>query len=323
MKIGYCNSLGQYSYKLNADGIQKALKKMQVDHIIFTHTEIDSQKLKDFNPDFIICSTPLSHYTYLLKKKNWFTIGMDLEGVYDLKRLVYTDMHNFNLLATVDSAAKRYIEENIENHPPICHIPLGFDPDLYKPIIDKNYESSIILVGVLFDSRVKILDFLYPLKSKGYNIVVIGSWLQRIRRRDHLTKVLDIVSPEEMIKYYSNSKIILVGNRDYQPNNFTLSSSKPYYPQTCGRVYQETAVNFTMVNDDRPEIFESFERDKEIVTFSLTDGGKELRDKVKYYLDNEVERLKIKNAAMSRTLRENTWECRLFKLIDFVKANKS
>jgi len=321
MRICYFDTNGSYSYKINSDGIKKALKQMQIDHIIVDRSEIDHPKLKQFNPDFVLTSSPCDHMSYLLKNKGFYSVAYDLEGCYDLDRLIKTDSPNFDLIATVDKSAKVYLEQNTK-HKNVLHLPLGFNPELYRPIIDNNYQSDILISGVLFDSRVKIIDFLYPLKNKGYDIVVVGSWLNRIRRRDHLSKVIDVVSPEEYIKYCSNTRIILLGNRDFYPNNSTINTDNPVYASTPGRFYQESATNFSMIDDSRPEIYDSFEKNKEIITFSLTDGGKELRDKINYYLTHEVERLTIKNAAMSKTLRTNTWVHRLSKLIEFVKEHK-
>ena len=72
-----------------------------------------------------------------------------------------------------------------------------------------------------------------------------------------------------------------------------------------------------MIDNTRPEIFDYFEDEKEIVTFD-PENSKDLREKILYYLENEKEREAIAHNGYVRTMKENTWKNRMLKLFTFI-----
>jgi spore maturation protein CgeB len=197
----------------------------------------------------------------------------------------------------------------------IYHMPLGFSPSVYKfEDVPEQMKSDVCLAGVLFDRRRQVLEDLLPLKDQvKLRVITARDWVNRIIHKNAIQFLhSDVVSPEDLNKYYCGAKIILCVNRDYTPANpLGVNSSTP------GRVFQETACRrMVMIDDTRPEINDYFIDGKEIVLFH---DAQDLRDKVLYYLSHDEEREAIAHNGYVRTMKENTWKVRIQGLLKFVK----
>jgi spore maturation protein CgeB len=169
----------------------------------------------------------------------------------------------------------------------------------------------------MFNRRRDILEMLYPLKNIiKLRVVCPKDWQGKIIHKDGITYLHDTLDPEEMGKYLAGAKINLCINRNYEPSNDTKIAST-----TPGRVFQETACRrMVIVDRSRPELFDYFEDGKEIITFD-ENNQQELTDKIMYYLTHEQEREAIAHNGYTRTMAENTWYCRIKKLLEICSKN--
>jgi spore maturation protein CgeB len=325
MKIVLLNTNGTYSHLLTYVGIKEALYQLKQDDADLDFIEVnisaqDSGVIEKYSPDWILVVSPLAaglrvHKRYRKKK----VICYDTESVYEqlgIDTLPYCD-----IMATVDKYGAQHYNDIVKKKGLDCkiyHMPLGFSPNTYKfQNVSEEFKSDICMAGVLFNRRRKVLEDLYPLRDKiKLRLITAKDWVNRIIHKDAIQFLHgDVVSPEEMVKYYCGAKIILCVNRDYSPANPTGNNSS-----TPGRVFQETACRrMVMLDNTRPEVNDYFVDGKEIVLFD-SENPDDLREKVLYYLEHEIEREAIAHNGYVRTMKENTWKVRIKNLLDFAKS---
>ena len=312
---------GVYSHKLTYDGIKQALEQIKQEDINFDFIEVniceqDGPKIDNYKPDWVLVVSPLAAGFRIHLKRNKKVICFDTEGIYE--KLAIDSLPYCHIMATVDKFGAEHYKQIVKEKRINCkiyHMPLGFSPDLFKfQNVGEEYKSDVCIIGVLFDRRRKVVEDLYPLKDKiRVRVITAKDWWNRLLHKDGILLHKDIVTPEEMVKYYCGAKIILCVNRDYSPGNpLGIKSSTP------GRVFQEAACRrMVMLDNSRPEINDYFVDKKEIVLFDSSDNGDDLRQKVMYYLEHEEEREAIAHNGCVRTMNENTWKHRIQGLLKF------
>ena len=313
LKIVYFDTDGAYSHKTIKEGIVDALSQMtRVELLHLKYAEMDSGQLEMFKPDWIITSTPLSHYTYLLKQRGYKIVGYDTEGCYEADNSL-RNAHHFDVYATVD---KSLVIHSLKNgmHPRPYHMPLGFSPKVFKKLdhVEDHYKSDILICGVMFDSRRDALFKMKELKDRKIVVICPKNWQSKIIMDGYFT-LLDTVTPEEYSKYINGTKIVLCPNRDYYPSGIEgLLASTP------GRSFHEngsTDSSVVFMDDSRLEIYDYFERD-EIVLYK--EDRSNLIEKINYYLDNKEERLKVANKGFIRSHLQHTFRHRIENLITYL-----
>ena len=321
MKVVLLNTNGTYSHKLCYDGIYEAFQQMkdagELEFIEVNICKQDSGEIEKYKPNWIFVCSPLAAGLRVHKKvRHNKIICYDTESVYEnlgQDTLTYSDV-----MATVDKFGADHYNSIIKQKGLDCrvhHMPLGFSSNLFRFMnVSEEYKSDICMIGVLFDRRRKILEHLVPIKDKiKLRVITPKDWVNRVIHKDAVTFLQgDVVSPEEMVKYYCGAKIILCVNRDYSPaNQLGFKSTTP------GRVFQEAACRrMVMIDNSRPEIGEYFVDGREIITFDH-ENGEDLRAKVSYYLEHEEEREAVAHNGYVRTMAENTWRHRITKLLQF------
>ncbi len=109
----------------------------------------------------------------------------------------------------------------------------------------------------------------------------------------------------EMYKILSRSKIVI---------NRHISTSEDYANNM--RLYESTGMGSTLITDDKTNLGELFEINKEVVSYT---NSQDLIAKIRYYLSHENERKEIALAGQKRTLKEHTYPQRMKELVHLVK----
>jgi spore maturation protein CgeB len=323
MKIAFLQTNGVYSHKLVSDGIIEALNQIKKEDNTFDFIEHNICKQDDgtivaYKPDWVFVSAPLAAgFRTWQKYRNQKCVIYDTEGLYE-PALMRDSMRYATIAMTVDKRGCQYFNEwAVQNNVKckVYHLPLGFSPNIYHfQTVEEKYKSDILIAGVMFNRRRDVLEMLEPIKNL-YKIKVIcpKDWLGKIIHKNGI-EILDTQSPEEMGKYMSGAKINLCVNRDYEPSNDTKIEST-----TPGRVFQETACRrMVMIDNTRPEVFDYFKDNEQIVSYRIDDNGEELRNKITYYLEHEHEREAIAHNGHERTMKENQWYHRIKKVLDIL-----
>jgi len=320
MNILYVDTEGSYSYKTINDSIKRYLPKIDgVNFKTANHKKTELRHIAPFLPTWCPASTPLNNHSYVIKDhRQWLSVGWDLEGIYEWKRLRKTDSPHFDIVASVDPVAVQLLNEMGKKS---FYLPLGFDPGIYKyQEVGEKYQSDVLIAGVMYKNRARWVKALKPI-SKEVNIRTINCkhWEANIFDCKPWVKNYhnDKVSTEELVKYCSGAKIIIIGHRDFESGNDQQSMG--IHSRAIGRIFQETACKTMVLSDDtRPNLKDHFVCGKEVEVFHDED---ELREKILYYLKNESEREQIALKGYIRTMRENTYLERMKTLCNYMKGH--
>lgn len=327
MKIVFLQSNGVYSHKLVSDGIMEALQQIKREDSTFDFIEHNICKQDDgtipaYKPDWVFVSAPLAAgFRVWQAYRNQKCVIYDTEGLYE-PDLTRCSMCYSTVAMTVDKRGCQYFNEWAQQNNVNCkvyHMPLGFSPKIYHfQDVEDKYKSDVCICGVMFNRRRDVLEMLDSIKGLvKIKVICPKDWQGKIIHKDGI-EIIDTQSPEEMGKYISGAKINLVINRNYEPSNDTgLESTTP------GRVFQETACRrLTMIDNTRPEVFDYFKDNNEIVSFPVDDNGVYLREKILYYLAHGEEREAIAHNGYVRTMKENQWYHRMKYMLEILKQIK-
>jgi spore maturation protein CgeB len=189
------------------------------------------------------------------------------------------------------------------------YLPLAAAMDIHKkadPSGDelKIYRSDISFVGAGYYNRRRffegLLDFDFKIWGNEWDLnSPLGRCIQRSGER---------VDTEDIVKIFSASKI-----------NVNLHSStyhegvNPYGDFVNPRTFEIAVCEGFQLVDFRSEMMELFRVGEEIVCF---EDLKDLRYKIRYYLNNPDERKAIAGKAMERVRKEHTYELRMEEMLD-------
>lgn len=227
-----------------------------------------------------------------IKTANWFQ-----ENTY--QRVYYNwfldNYKNYDYIFTNDT---RLFEDFFnKSATKFYNIPTAVDPDYYKfKSLSKGeiikYSCDVCFVGAFDDKRERILGKIK--KIKGINLKIFGwkGWKKSVLASLYYGP-LDV---EQMAKLYSCSKICL--NMHVEPISNCVNL----------KTFEIPAAGGFQISDYRKDIDGLFEKGKEIEIFKNED---ELRNKIKFYLNNKDLRKSIALAGQRKVLQEHTLEKRV------------
>ena len=240
-------------------------------------------------------------------EKQQKVIYYDVEGLYE--PLPKTAP---NIVFTVEENAVETFE-NVFGCP-VFHLPLGFDPEIYKAR-DILQITDVAFCGTLFDPRPEVLSWLAPL-SEEFSIKVITptSWASRLKDLGKIEVIQDRewVPIAEVVEVLLSSKIILCVNRASK-NKHDGSANK-----TIGRGFGEAALRRCVFIDDSRDVSSYFVPGTEVITFSLEEGGEDLRSLIRYYLLNPIARNCVADRGFERSHKEHTWDNRVSTILEIL-----
>ncbi len=168
------------------------------------------------------------------------------------------------------------------------------------------------------------------IKNKKYDISFIGTHNNSIypNREKYLTAISDLglhiwgsdgwahtpleqcfhgrAHENERFEIYANSKIVIDVNWEAWPAEGL--SNRPFEVTGCGALFMTDRV--------RADITRAYVEDKEVVLFK---DERELREKVRYYLEHDDERENIALAGYQKTLARHTYDDRVRQIFDTIQ----
>jgi len=186
----------------------------------------------------------------------------------------------------------------------VYYLPFGCDPDLHGSVslsereLEK-YSCDICFIGAYYPEREEALSRLTDLDLK--------IWGYRNWANTKLGKFYQgtISNGEEMVKVYNACRIAL--NIHYH-----LTGDGANY-----RTFEIIGCGAFQVVDDRQDVANLFEVGREIVTYRYK-NLRDLEQKVRYYLNNDQERIAIAKKGQERAHRDHTLQQRMNKLVQVV-----
>ena len=191
-------------------------------------------------------------------------------------------------------------------------LPFACDPDHHFPIKATGHErdslsKDVAFVGSYYPSRAKILEALqavdcdFGIWGSGWDTVASSSPLKKHIRKTH-------TRPEEWIKIYSNSKIVLV-------THYSESKEIPVY-QVSPKVYEALACRALVFSDKQRDMAPLFRDGEHLVLFR---DVKELQEKIRYFLAHDGERERIARKGYQEVIEKHTYAHRMKKLSDCLR----
>lgn len=170
------------------------------------------------------------------------------------------------------------------------------NPRIYYPReTAKRYD--VTFVGQAYLGRPQVVE---ELLARGIDVRVWGSGWDRVPA---LASVAGPPLPtEEMIETFRASRIVLG-----MAWCSVTTDAGTIIPQIKGRTFEYPACGAFQITFEDRRLQHYFDMEKEIATFR---DGKDLAEKIGYYLDHEREREEIARASHERVLREHTWKHR-------------
>jgi spore maturation protein CgeB len=256
----------------------------------------------DFGPDLILFPGDQPHPRVIRKLRlectakivQWFP-----DAISNLDRQ-YILASDYDVIFFKDEYIAEFVHEKLGKN--ACFLPQACNPIWHRrtvltPADRQKYGCDITVAGNLYWYRALMLEpFVdYDLKIWGESV---PRWLESQIIRMHQNSY---VAEHEKAKAYSAARIVL---------------NSMHYAELLGsnlRLFEAAGCGAFQIVDWRPNLHKFFEPDKEIVTFRTR---QELKEKVDYYLHNDVERQSIADCGYERAHREHTYEHRLKHLID-------
>ena len=196
----------------------------------------------------------------------------------------------------------------------VRYLPLGCDIDIHRPLRvsleeKKEFGSQVSFVGAGYNNRRHVFSKFSDLDFKIWgtewpNVAPFDKIVQRQGSR---------ISVDDYIKIFSSSEI-----------NLNLHSSQerdgvdPSGDFVNPRVFELAACGAFQLSDNRTLLPELFTIGSEIITFS---DEREIRDLIKYYLENPEERQTICQRARERALKDHTYASRLKEMLNQIYAD--
>lgn len=175
------------------------------------------------------------------------------------------------------------------------------DPEIHRKVSltkeeKSEYECDVCFVGTLTEGRQKILRHLL---NNNYSFEIWGDIPVGIKLNDELKPYYNgLAFGEKMVKVFNAAKIVL----NFQPNDMSYGGNlRTFEIPGCGafQLADKVDPDFLIVGQE----FVSFK--------NISD----LKNKIRYYLQNQSKRLKIVQTGFKRVHRDHTYEKHFRKLL--------
>jgi spore maturation protein CgeB len=269
--------------------------------------------VKKWRPDlvFVLQGTTLSSETiqtisksYHTPTVNWF---IDYPNEFQTSLKIAKAYDYF----FVSSTGAKELHRRLGNHH-VQYLPFACDEAIHKPVEVSdsdimNLGNDVVFVGSHYPEREdlfnNIKEFDLGLWGARWNLLSKDSPLKKFYRGDQ-------IDPKIWVKIYRCSKIILNINMGYGIKNIdnnTMANTRLFEALGCG-VLQAV--------DKKDDILELFEDGKHLVVFENLD---ELKEKLRYFLDNPDKRSQIADEGRIEALRKHTYTLRMKEMFEMMK----
>jgi len=256
--------------------------------------------VEKFKPDIFLTIFGFEHRKAILEKlrtKGIITICWWLNDPFQfersLKQASYYDYYFTNSKGSVNEYKKYEIKQ-------VFYLPPGCFPEIHKKFNISNKQIDICFAGDWHPIREKVIESLID----EFSVAICGPWKKKLNKNSPLLKHIiknGFFSPQEMVKIFNISKIVLNIHTWFGKWEFGLNP----------RVFEANACGAFQICDWKQEIPMHYEVDKEIVIYKSV---KELKEKIKYFINRPYEREDIAFKAYLKSLKEHTYKIRLEKM---------
>lgn len=337
MKLLYASVMYDYNDKSRGMGLDyytmyPALQNMEgVTTALFDLSDFGDPELKkknneelikvieEENPDImfhIAFTDQLSKETlkHIKEKTRTTTINWFCDDWWRFDSFTKDMCRHFDYSITVDKdSVKKY--HNIGYKNVILSQWATYPPRYPKLDLPPGYDVSFVgqphgnrreTIKKIKDAGISVAAFGYGWKETGWR----KRWNRKFKNLPFLQLNKGKISHDEMIAVFNRSRINL---------NLSASSDENAADQMKARNFEVPSCGGFLLTGRVPHLEDYFDVGKEIVCY---DSEEDMIDKIKYYLSNEDERMRIAEAGYRRTLRDHTYEKRFRDVFSKVKTKK-
>lgn len=184
---------------------------------------------------------------------------------------------------------------------PAHYLPEACNPSWHRPEGQACSNPSIVVVGNMYPSRVRLLEML---AQRGLPLQLFGSgfprWLATDLRRFHTGRH---VTRNEKARVFREAGLVL---NNVHPAEFEGVN--------C-RLFEATGCGGAVLTEHRAELSRMFDTDREVLSFSAFD---DLVEKAEFLLRDPQRAMMLGDAASRRAHEEHTYERRLQQMLEIV-----
>ncbi|MFC1495459.1 DUF3880 domain-containing protein, partial [Thermodesulfobacteriota bacterium] len=154
-------------------------------------------------------------------------------------------------------------------------LPFACDPEYHYPVKEdgrnpSSFRKDVVFVGSNYTNRNKIFE---SLDLKSFDFGIWGSGWDRVSKNSPLKRFIQKThtEPEEWVKIYSNSKIIIVAH-------YPSTEEMPVY-QASPKIYEAMACGGFVMCDNQQDVKTLFKEKEHLVIFQDIN---DLNEKIKY-----------------------------------------
>lgn len=189
----------------------------------------------------------------------------------------------------------------------VFYLPVGCYPPLHRKLVDSNSKYDICFAGDWHPIREEILSML----AMYFKVSIFGPWKKKLHREAPLMRNIiknGFFSPEEMVKIFNRSKIVLNIHTWFGKWNYGINP----------RLFEANGCGAFQICDYKDEIPKLYEPEKEIVLYKSIE---ELKEKLSFFLTREKERNDIAEKGFLKTINHYTYEHRLKEMFLIAKIS--
>ena len=167
------------------------------------------------------------------------------------------------------------------------------------------YDSDVCFIGSYYPNRARLFEQL-----TGLRLLIRGPGWGRLSPQSPLTAMARDrqVPPSEWRRIYAASKIVLAVH--YQDDRSPCHQASP-------RVFEVMACGAFLLSDGQRDVATLFRDGEHLVLFN---DGRDLRQKIDYYLSHPGERARIAEQGRRETLKHHTYLHRMEHVLAAVRA---
>ena len=173
------------------------------------------------------------------------------------------------------------------------------DPDVFYPKFNSEYSEDILFVG---KTRKVFREIIKDISETSHDFSVYGEGWEEYIDKKYIKG--DFIPNEILNQYYSSCKILL--------NDHWADMRDMDFPSN--RLFDALACGALVISDEIASANDVFENN--IITYK---DSKDLDKKINFYLNNEKERNKKRNAGREIVLSKHTFDNRVDEIIETLK----
>jgi spore maturation protein CgeB len=285
-------------------------------------TEILKAQVESYCPDIFFPHDYLNIHSDLISEIKRsvssirLVIGYDGYGLGDGNRFKGTDL----IISCAQFICDFYSTHGYET----WFMPFGYETSINDklikrpPIYDVSFCGSVIVRENFHNERLRMLSEIsseIPLSLWAASFPTHWEpWKKDQLRRLKHGRYKEFIDVWKLGRINQGTKSGISMYQCLLDSKFTLNHHIDVSGPVAGnsRLMEATGAGTCLVTDWKPNLFEFFEPNTEVVTFKTPS---EAISKIKYLMTNEKERAQIAQAGQKRTLRDHTFQDRMQKLI--------